>query len=61
MVDHTPRKPHRNPEEEAEGDEEPGMLPVEPDEGTFPQGIPLDPDQDDVIEPEPYRPCGAGR
>lgn len=52
MVDHTPRKPHRNPEEEAEGDEEPGLLPVEPDEGTYPQGIPLDPDQDDVIEPE---------
>lgn len=52
MVDHTPRKPHRSPEEQAEDEEEPGLLPVEPDEGPLPQGIPLDPEHDDVIEPE---------
>ena len=53
MLDHTPRKRHHHtPEEEAEQDDEPGLLPVEPDEGPVPEGIPLDPENDDVIEPE---------
>ena len=52
MPDHTPRKPHRTPEEAAEEDDEPGFLPVEPDEGPGPQGIPFDPESDDPVEPE---------
>jgi hypothetical protein len=31
---------------------EPGSLPVEPDEGPVPAGIPDDPEHDRVIDPE---------
>lgn len=52
MPNHTPHKPHRTPAELAEDDPEPGMLPVEPDQGPVPPVIPLDPEHDRTIDPE---------
>ena len=31
---------------------EPGLLPVEPDEGPMPTGIPSDPEHDRIVDPE---------
>jgi hypothetical protein len=52
MPNHTPHKNHRTPAEDAENDPEPGMLPVEPDQGPVPAVIPADPEHDRVIDPE---------
>ena len=52
MATHTPHKPHRTHAEEAEIDPEPGMLPVEPDEGVVPPAIPTDPEHDRMVDPE---------
>lgn len=52
MASHLPHKSHRTPAEEAEDDPEPGMLPVEPDEGVVSPSIPADPEHDRVVDPE---------
>ena len=52
MANRTPHKPHRTPAEEAEVDPEPGMLPVEPDQGMVPSAIPDDPEHDRLVDPE---------
>ncbi|CAN5322370.1 hypothetical protein BH11PSE9_BH11PSE9_20080 [soil metagenome] len=31
---------------------EPGDLPIEPDEGPVPTGIPIDPEHDRIVDPE---------
>ena len=52
MATHTPRKPHHTPADQAENDPEPGMLPVEPDQGPVPPAIPADPEHDRLVDPE---------
>ena len=52
MANRTPHKPHRTPAEDAEDDPEPGMLPVEPDQGQVPAAIPADPEHDRLVDPE---------
>lgn len=52
MANRTPHKPHRTHAEEAEVDPEPGMLPVEPDQGMVPSAIPDDPEHDRLVDPE---------
>ena len=44
---HHPPLPHSEPD-----DPEPGMLPIEPDQGLVPTHIPDDPEHDRVIDPE---------
>jgi hypothetical protein len=46
-----PHKPHRTRGDEDEP-AEPGMLPVEPDEGPVPPVIPADPEHDRVVDPQ---------
>ncbi len=46
-------KPHRLPLSHTEPDDpEPGMLPIEPDQGLVPTHIPDDPEHDRAIDPE---------
>lgn len=52
MATRTPHKPHRTQAEQAEEDPEPGMLPVEPDQGATPPAIPADPEHDRLVDPE---------
>ncbi len=52
MPNHFPHKAHRTPAEQAEVDPEPGMLPVEPDQGPVPPAIPEDPEHDRTVDPE---------
>lgn len=52
MSHHPTHKTHRTPGEEAEDDPEPGMLPVEPDQGPVPSSRPEDPQHDGVVDPE---------
>jgi hypothetical protein len=52
MATHVPHKSHRSRAEHTEGDLEPGMLPVEPDEGPVTPANPLDPEDDRVVDPE---------
>lgn len=47
----SPHKPH-HPNKDVPDALEPGSLPVEPDEGHVPAGIPDDAEQDRVIDPE---------
>ncbi len=51
MKHHTPRKPHSTPVQDLD-DAEPGLPPVEPDEGLVPAAIPSDPEYERVVEPE---------
>ena len=46
-----PHKPHRINIDDLD-EPEPGLLPVEPDEGPVPPLIPDDPEHDRVIDPE---------
>ena len=46
-----PHKSHRTHSEEA-ADPEPGMLPVDPDQGPVPPIIPADPEHDRLVDPE---------
>ena len=50
MPIHKPHQPHHTnaPAE----DPEPGLLPVDPDQGPVPANIPADPEHDRVIDPE---------
>ncbi len=52
MATHIPHKTHRTPGEQAEIDPEPGMLPIEPDEGLEQPVIPADPEHDRRVDPE---------
>jgi hypothetical protein len=52
MATHTPHKTHRTHGEDAEIDPEPGILPVEPDEGMVQPAIPADPEHDRLVDPE---------
>jgi hypothetical protein len=52
MATRTPHKHHRTNAELAEDDPEPGMLPVEPDQGPVPPAIPENPENDRVVDPE---------
>jgi len=45
---HKPRPSHDVPVD----DPEPGMLPVDPDQGPVPPVIPADPEHDRVVDPE---------
>jgi len=40
------------PRDADDNDFEPGMLPVDPDEGPIPPAIPLDPEHDRLVDPE---------
>lgn len=51
MKHHTPHKPHSIPVHDLE-DAEPGLPPIEPDEGLVLPLIPSDPEYDRVLEPE---------
>lgn len=51
MLPHAPHKPHRTPVRDPD-DLEPGMFPVDPDQGPVPANIPQDPEHDRVIDPE---------
>jgi hypothetical protein len=51
MPGHTIREPHPPAIEDPE-ELEPGMLPVEPDEGYVPSHIPEDPERDRMVDPE---------
>lgn len=54
MVTHKPHKPHTpHPSHDVEADDpEPGMLPVDPDQGPVPPVIPLDPEHERIVDPE---------
>jgi len=47
----TPHKPHRTHTDDAD-DPDPGLLPVDPDEGMIPPHIPADPEHDRMVDPE---------
>jgi hypothetical protein len=51
MLTHSSRKPHRTHTDDADAPE-PGMLPVEPDEGPVPPVVPADAEHDRVVDPE---------
>ena len=51
MKHHTPHKPHSTPVLDPD-DAEPGLPPVEPDEGLVAPAIPSDPEYDRLVEPE---------
>jgi hypothetical protein len=51
MKIHAPHKPHRSHTDDAD-EPEPGLLPVEPDQGPVPDGIPGDPEHDRTVDPE---------
>ncbi len=51
MPIHTPHKPQRTHIEDPD-ESEPGMLPVDPDEGAIPPALPGDPEHDRIIDPE---------
>lgn len=51
MLTDTPRNLDRLPLEELD-DMEPGLAPVDPDEGLVPPMIPEDPEHDRVVDPE---------
>jgi len=52
MAHRTPHKPHRTEAEETEQDMNPGRLPVEPDLGPTLPAIPVDPDHEQIADPE---------
>ena len=47
----TPHRPHHTPPHTPD-EEQPGMLPVEPDQGLVPPAIPDDPEHDRAGDPE---------
>ena len=51
---HKPYKPHKpQPTHDVDIDDpEPGMLPVDPDDGATPPMIPEDPEHDRILDPE---------
>jgi hypothetical protein len=51
MVTSATRQPYP-PAIEIPEEFEPGSMPVEPDEGTVPNGIPDDPEHDRMVDPE---------
>jgi len=51
MATQHPHKPHPSHDVAAD-DPEPGMLPVDPDQGPVPPVIPADPEHDRVIDPQ---------
>jgi hypothetical protein len=51
MATHAPHRPHRPHGEDAD-ETEPGMLPVEPDTGPVPPGMPVDPEHEPAADPE---------
>ena len=51
MFESSPHKPY-HPSQDVPDEFEPGSLPVEPDEGPVPAGIPADPEHDRVVDPE---------
>jgi hypothetical protein len=51
MLTHASHKLHRHHSDEAD-DPEPGMLPVDPDEGPLPPVIPDDSEHDRIVDPE---------
>lgn len=51
MFESSPHKPY-HPSQDVPEEFEPGSLPVEPDEGPQPAGIPDDPEHDRVVDPE---------
>jgi hypothetical protein len=51
MDSHTPHKNHRPPKNVGD-DSEPGLLPVEPDQGPLQPALPADPEHDRVVDPE---------
>jgi hypothetical protein len=51
MLTHVSHKPHRHHSEDAD-DPEPGMLPVEPDEGPIQPVIPADAEHERIVDPE---------
>ena len=51
MTTHMPHKSN-GPHDVDADDPEPGMLPVDPDQGPVPPIIPADPEHDRVIDPE---------
>jgi hypothetical protein len=50
-IPHKSHKPHPNHDVDIE-DPEPGMLPIDPDDGATPPIIPEDPEHDRVVDPE---------
>ena len=54
MATHKPHTPHPSHDVEGE-DPEPGMLPVDPDQGPVPPVIPLDPEHERIVDPEARR------
>jgi hypothetical protein len=44
--------PSIGPRDPAEQDDEPGTLPVEPDEGPVSPALPQDPEHDRMVDPE---------
>jgi hypothetical protein len=52
VATHPSRQPHRTQVDEAEDNADPGMLPVEPDEGLVPPAIPADAEHDRLVDPE---------
>ena len=51
MKQHTPHKPHSTPVQDQD-DAEPGLSPIEPDDGLVPPAIPSDPEYDRIVEPD---------
>jgi hypothetical protein len=47
-----PRGPRKSKVDDAEEQSDPGMLPVEPDEGLVPPAIPDDEEHDRQVDPE---------
>ncbi len=46
---------HRNPhahDNDADADAEPGQLPVDPDDGHVPTGLPDEPQEDGIVDPQ---------
>ena len=48
----SPHKPHRIDVDDLDKDEQPGHMPVEPDNGLVPPLIPEDPEHDRLVDPE---------
>lgn len=48
-----PHKPHHHPGHAQDPDDfEPSLLPIDPDQGPVPSGIPDDPEHDRMVDPE---------
>ena len=48
----TPHKPHRIDVDDLDMDDEPGQMPIEPDNGLIPPLIPEDSEHDRMVDPE---------